>query len=112
MKGYLRGDGIAGEPEEVSRRTLAPFVAEPFLRVLSGETGVAPKWAQATLAEAVSARPNITRLLPARMEGVAVRLIPWQGSGDLSANARANCYAEFLPDRAYSSGDVLRVLLR
>jgi molybdopterin molybdotransferase len=102
--------GLPGNP--ISTQVTFHCFAEPFLRVLSGETGVAPKWAQATLAEAVSAQPNITRLLPARMEGVAVRLIPWQGSGDLAANARANCYAEFLPDRAYSSGDVLRVLLR
>ena len=46
------------------------------------------------------------------MEGIFVTLTPWQGSGDLAANARANCYAELLPDRAYAAGDVIRVLLR
>jgi molybdopterin molybdotransferase len=102
--------GLPGNP--ISTQVTFHCFAELFLRVISGERGVAPKWAQATLAEPVAARPNLTRLLPARMDGIEVKLIPWQGSGDLAANARANCYAELLPGRAYAAGDVLRVLLR
>ena len=46
------------------------------------------------------------------MDGVTVKLVGWQGSGDLAANARANCYAELLPGVEYGVGDVVRVLLR
>jgi len=30
----------------------------------------------------------------------------------VAANARANCYVEFEPGRAYRAGEVVRVLLR
>ena len=79
---------------------------------MGGEELIGPRWAQATLAEAVEAKAGITRLLPALMIGVQVRMVGWQGSGDLAANARANCYAELLPGQSYAAGDVIRVLLR
>jgi len=42
-----------------------------------------------------------------------VRLVPWQGSGDLTANARANCYAVLPPDKErFTAGDVITILLR
>ena len=81
-------------------------------RLLGGEAGAKPKWAQATLLAEVAGKPGITRLLPARMEGIGVRVVGWQGSGDLAANARANCYAKFLPGKDYRKGEVIRVLLR
>ena len=102
--------GLPGNP--VSTEVTFRCFAELFLRVLGGEAGVAPRWAQATLAEAVIARPGITRLLPCRMTAVQARLVPWQGSGDLAANARANCFAELEPGRGYQAGEVIRVLLR
>jgi molybdopterin molybdotransferase len=85
---------------------------ETFLRALAGEADAAPRWALASLAEPVAEKAGLTRLLPARMSGVAVALVRWQGSGDLAANARANCYLELLPGRRYAAGDVVRVLLR
>ena len=103
--------GLPGNP--ISTQVTFHCFAGLFLRVLEGECEVNPLWAQATLAEKVDAKPGVTRLLPARMHGgVEVRLVGWQGSGDLPANARANCYAELLPDRAYNVGEVIRVLLR
>jgi molybdopterin molybdotransferase len=118
--GRLRASPEAGEPcylfglpgNPISTQVTFHCFAEPFLRVLSGEANVAPRWALATLAEAIQAKPGLTRLLPARIDGTAVKVVAWQGSGDLAANARANCYAEFLPGRAYSAGEVIRVLLR
>jgi molybdopterin molybdotransferase len=42
-----------------------------------------------------------------------VRLVNWQGSGDLAANARANCYLVLPPERErFVAGEVLTVLLR
>ena len=102
--------GLPGNP--ISTQVTFHCFVEPLLRALSGEADAAPKWAQATLAEDVAAKAGLTRLLPARMEGVAVRVVGWQGSGDLAANARANCYAELLPGREHRAGEVIRVLLR
>jgi molybdopterin molybdotransferase len=102
--------GLPGNP--ISTQVTFHCFVEPLLRALGGETLPAPRWAQATLSEAVDGKPGLTRLLPARRDGIEVRLMGWQGSGDLAANARANCYAELLPGRSYSAGDVIRVLLR
>ena len=102
--------GLPGNP--ISTQVTFHCFAETFLRALGGEVNPQPRWAQATLAEEAAGRPGLTRLLPARMDGVKVRLVGWQGSGDLAANARANCYAELLPGRSYAPGEVIRVLLR
>jgi molybdopterin molybdotransferase len=102
--------GLPGNP--ISAQVTFHCFVEPLLRVLGGETAAGPKWAQATLAADVAAKAGLTRLLPARRDGVAVKVVGWQGSGDLTANARANCYAELLPGREYKAGEVIRVLLR
>ncbi len=102
--------GLPGNP--ISTQVTFHCLVEPLLRLLGGEAGAKPRWAQATLLEAVAGKPGITRLLPARMDGIGVRVVGWQGSGDLAANARANCYAKFLPGRDYRKAEVIRVLLR
>jgi len=102
--------GLPGNP--VSTQVTFHCFAELFVRALAGESVTGSRWAQATLVEDIGAKAGLTRLLPARMDGVAVRTVSWQGSGDLAANARANCYAEFTPGRAYRAGEVVRVLLR
>jgi molybdopterin molybdotransferase len=102
--------GLPGNPISV-QVTFHCFV-EPMLRALAGETHLGPRWAQATLLAGESGKDGITRLLPARMDGIGVRVVGWQGSGDLAANARANCYVKFLPGREYRKGEVVRVLLR
>lgn len=102
--------GLPGNP--ISTQVTFHCFAEIFLRLLAGEMVAEPRWAQATLGEKISGKPGITRLLPARMDGVTVKLTGWQGSGDLAANARANCYAELLPGRSYAADEVIRVLLR
>ncbi len=102
--------GLPGNP--ISTQVTFLCFAELFLRTLAGERVDAPNFAQATLAEAIEPRSNLTRLLPARLDGISVKLTPWQGSGDLAANARANCYAELLPGRPYAVGDVIRILQR
>ncbi len=102
--------GLPGNP--ISTQVTFHCFVEPFLRALGGETGAGPRWAQGTLVEEVAGRPGITRLLPARMDGIDLRVVGWQGSGDLAANARANCYAELLPGVDYRHGEVVRVLLR
>jgi len=106
--------GLPGNP--VSTQVTFLLLAAPLLRALGGETDPAPHFAQATLAQAVSAMARTTRLLPARLEQTLteamVTLIAWQGSGDLAANARANCYAVLQPETTYAAGDTITVLLR
>ncbi len=103
--------GLPGNP--VSTQVTFHCFVEPFLRTLGGASVAGPRWALARLAEAEDRKPGLTRLLPARMDDCAVRVVGWQGSGDLAANARANCYVE-LPagDRTLESGSIVRVLLR
>jgi molybdopterin molybdotransferase len=51
----------------------------------------------------VRVKPGLTRFLPAILSGgfgdSRVELVPWQGSGDVAATARANCYIAIAPDR-------------
>jgi molybdopterin molybdotransferase len=71
---------------------------------------------QATLAENARGKAGVTRVLPAlltfALERPEVRLEASQGSGDLTANARANCYAVLPDGRDFEAGDVITVLLR
>ena len=102
--------GLPGNP--ISTQVTFHAFVEPFLRALGGELNPRPRWAQATLAHPIPARPHTTRLLPGSLQGVEVSITPWQGSGDLAANARANCYVELLPSVSYAGGEVVRILLR
>ncbi len=107
--------GLPGNP--VSTEVTFHTFVRPLLGALSGAPWPGPNFAQATLTEAVAARPDLTRFLPAQLTPSLtrpeVRLVPWQGSGDLAANARANCYAVFPADQGpFHAGDVVTILLR
>jgi molybdopterin molybdotransferase len=108
--------GLPGNP--VSTQVTFHCFVEPMLRATGGAAvGVeAPRFVQATLAEDVRGKAGMTRLLPARwtadVERPEVRLVSWQGSGDLAANARANCYAVLPDGRDLAAGDVITILLR
>ena len=76
-----------------------------------------PRFAQATLAEDAKSKPGLMQVLPARLTAdrvrPEVRLVSWQGSGDLAANARANCYAVLPPEKErFAAGEVITILLR
>lgn len=107
--------GLPGNP--VSTQVTFHCFVEPMLRAMRGAAIAGPRFAQATLAEEVAGRPGLMRILPARLTAgrvrSEVRLVGWQGSGDLAANARANCYAVLPPEHEhFSSGEVITVLLR
>jgi molybdopterin molybdotransferase len=106
--------GLPGNP--VSTEVTFRCFVEPMLRAMCGATVAGPRFAQATLAEAVNSKTGLTRLLPARLTSdltrPCVRLVGWQGSGDLAANARANCYAVLPDGRDLAAGDVITLLLR
>ncbi len=102
--------GLPGNP--ISTQVTFHCFVELFIRALGGELSPSPRFAQATLANRIDAGPKVTRLLPARQQDVTVTVVGWQGSGDLAANARANCYAELLPERNYQAGEIVRILQR
>jgi molybdopterin molybdotransferase len=107
--------GLPGNP--VSTQVTFHCFVEPLLRAMGGAGVDGPRFVQATLGEDVAGRAGLTRVLPARLRAdrvrPEVRMVGWQGSGDLAANARANCYA-VLPEgtERFVAGDVITVLLR
>jgi molybdopterin molybdotransferase len=107
--------GLPGNP--VSTQVTFHCFVEPLLRAMAGAAVSPPRFAQATLAEEVAGKAGLTRVLPSRLTydraRPEVRIVAWQGSGDLAANARANCYAVLPPDvERFTVGDVITVLLR
>jgi molybdopterin molybdotransferase len=107
--------GLPGNP--VSAQVTFHCFVEPLLRAMRGAPAGGPRFAFATLAEDAASKPGLMQVLPAQMtaDGLRpqVRLVPWQGSGDLTANARANCYAVLPPEKErFAAGEEITVLLR
>lgn len=107
--------GLPGNP--ISTQVTFHCFVEPMLRTMAGVAGGGPRFVQATLSEGTEGKAGLTRMLPARLTTdrarPSVKVVGWQGSGDLAANARANCYA-VLPEgvERFGVGDVITVLLR
>ena len=114
-KGWTYFFGLPGNP--VSTQVCFALFVAPMLRALAGRTAIAPVFAEARLAEAVKGGAKVTRFLPAEIaggwDGVSVRFVGWQGSGDVVANARGNGYV-VLPAGVehFPAGLTVRVLLR
>jgi molybdopterin molybdotransferase len=106
--------GLPGNP--VSTQVTFHCFVEPLLRAMCGAEVAGPRFVQATLAEDARGKAGLTRILPALLrhdvERPEVRLVASQGSGDLAANARANCYAVLPDGRDLRLGAVITVLLR
>jgi molybdopterin molybdotransferase len=112
--------GLPGNP--VSSAVTFMLFAAPVVAALAGR-GVSdpsdarsPRFALARLAEDVKTKTGLTRFLPAActFSGVVpeVALVPWQGSGDLAAVARANCFLVVPEDSdRIRAGSTVRILL-
>ncbi len=106
--------GLPGNP--VSTMVTFQLFARPVLDALSGAKPQPLPFAQAMLKSDFVTRTGLTRFLPARLEGTheqpVVELVRWQGSGDLMAVSRSNCYLVVPPDRErFSVGEVVTVLM-
>jgi len=107
--------GLPGNP--VSTQVCFHLFVAPLLKALAGRSDLAPRFVEARLSEDVKGGTRVTRFLPAELasawDAVTVRVVGWQGSGDVAANARGNCYA-MLPAgvEAFHTGETVRVLLR
>lgn len=107
--------GLPGNP--VSTMVTFDLFVHPVLQALSGALPVRLPAATARLAKDIKTKTGLTRFLPALLSGglynPEVELIPWQGSGDIAASARANCYVVVPPDRErMAAGEMISILLR
>jgi len=111
--------GLPGNP--VSSAVTFLLFAAPVLAALAGRRnlqagGCGPRFALARLKESVKSKSGLTRFFPAACtfgaELPAVTRIAWQGSGDLAAMARANCFL-VVPEACDSldAGAIVRILL-
>lgn len=108
--------GLPGNP--VSAMVTFLLFAAPLLTTLGGSRELGPRFALAQLAGEVKTKPGLTRFLPAtcnfgaRGELPRVAPVPWQGSGDLTALARSNCFL-VVPETAVAleAGVTVRILL-
>ncbi len=97
--------GLPGNP--VSSAVTFLVFAAPVLAALAGRRDAAPRFALARLRGEVKAKAGLTRFLPAVCDFGAttgalpeVALVSWQGSGDLAALGRSNCFL-VVPEEAY-----------
>jgi molybdopterin molybdotransferase len=106
--------GLPGNP--VSSAVTFLLFAAPVLRALAGSREAEPHFALARLAADVKTKPGLTRFLPAACTFAGpvpeVALVSWQGSGDIAAMARANCFLVVPEDTDWLvSGDTVQILL-
>jgi molybdopterin molybdotransferase len=108
--------GLPGNP--VSSAVTFLLFAAPVLAALAGRLERGPRFALARLAADVKGKAGLTRFLPAACtygaagELPAVARVEWQGSGDLAALARSNCFL-VLPEEVdhIQAGATVRILL-
>ena len=91
--------------------------ARPMLEALAGLSPQKLRFVYAKLKSEIRVKPGLKRFLPAILSGefedTQVELVPWQGSGDIAATARANCYIVIPPDREFiTSGEFVPIMLR
>ena len=93
----------------------------PVLAALAGRLEGGPRFALARMTATTDrhAKPGLTRFLPAWCtfgatagKSPEVELVRWQGSGDLAALARSNCFL-VIPEEEASlpAGEMVRILL-
>lgn len=106
--------GLPGNP--VSTMVTFELFAATVLRTLAGEHPVRLTTVLARLGKEIKIKTGLTRFLPAVLKGglydPMAEIVPWQGSGDLQAAARANCYVVVPPDREFiAAGELIAVLI-
>jgi molybdopterin molybdotransferase len=107
--------GLPGNP--ISTMVCFELFARPLIEALAGMRPRKLAFVRARLKTAIKTKLGLKRFLPANLSGefehCEVELMPWQGSGDLSAVARSNCYIVVPPDRErIEAGEFVPVLLR
>ena len=107
--------GLPGNP--VSTMVTFELFARPMLEALAGMSPRKLQFCYAKLKSEIRVKPGLKRFLPAILSGEfeasEVELVPWQGSGDVAATARANCYIVIPQDRdCIPAGEFVAILSR
>ena len=107
--------GLPGNP--VSVMVTFELFARQVVEALSGAEPSRLQSVRARLKKDFKTKTGLTRFLPATLDGElhdpAVEVVPWQGSGDMLAAARANCYLVVPPDREkLAKGETVTVVVR
>jgi molybdopterin molybdotransferase len=94
--GWCRGKPVFGLPgNPVSTMVTFELFVKPAIEILSGAEPSMP-FCKARLTHAVSEKAPLAHFLPARVSwsngDPRVEMIPWQGSGDVGAVVRGNCF--------------------
>jgi molybdopterin molybdotransferase len=107
--------GLPGNP--VSTMVTFELFARPMIEALAGQSPSKVRFLHARLKGDIRIKTGLTRFLPAVLSGEfensEIELVPWQGSGDIAATARANCYVVLPPDREkIPAGEWVPVMMR
>jgi molybdopterin molybdotransferase len=107
--------GLPGNP--VSTMVTFELFVAPAIDLLSGSEARPLPLVEARLAESLNERPGLTHFLPARIEwrGAApeVKALKWQGSGDIIALGKANCFLVVPAEKEkIAAGEAVSVLVR
>src|ERR1019366_9909864 len=107
--------GLPGNP--ISTMVTFELFAESVLEALSGMAPRPLNFLHACLKSDIRIKTGLTRFLPAILSGKYgeshAELVPWQGSGDVAARSRANCYIVIPPDREHiPAGEWIAVMLQ
>jgi molybdopterin molybdotransferase len=107
--------GLPGNP--VSTMVTFRLFACPMLEALAGMPAQKLIFLRAQLKSEIRVKTGLRRFLPAILSGEfensQVELVPWQGSGDIAATARANCYVVLPSDREHiAAGEWVPVMMR
>jgi molybdopterin molybdotransferase len=107
--------GLPGNP--VSTMVTFELFARPMVEALAGMLPRKLVFLHAKLKSEIKTKTGLKRFLPAILSGefeqAEVELTGWQGSGDITAAARANCYVVIAADREHiAAGEWVPVMLR
>ena len=107
--------GLPGNP--VSTMVTFELFVAPAIDLLSGAEVRALPFVEARLGEALKEKSGLAHFLPARVEWRGrtpeVKALRWQGSGDITALSKANCFLVVPADREkIEVGESVSVLLR
>jgi molybdopterin molybdotransferase len=107
--------GLPGNP--VSTMVTFELFARPMIEALAGQTPRKLVFLRARLKSEIRTKTGLKRFLPAVLSGefenAEVELARWQGSGDIAALARSNCYVVIPPDRErIDAGEWVSLLVR
>jgi molybdopterin molybdotransferase len=107
--------GLPGNP--ISTMVTFELFVTPAVDLLSGAEARPLPLAEARLGMALHEKLGVTHFLPARVEGQGANLevaaLKWQGSGDVAALAKSNCYVVVPSDvERIEAGERVTVMLR